>query len=663
MIISIDFETRSTANLPEVGVYKYVEDRQTDVWCMAWKIDDGPVEIWKAGEDFPWDPTEISGAGFSAWNAGFERTVWNAIMSVKHGWPKVPLSMWDDTAAAAAYMALPRALEKAAGVLLGPEFQKDMAGSRLCLQMAKPRKVHPGGSVEWWTSPNKLDSLYAYCKQDVVVESAIREKVWEHFPEEEKEIWRLDQRMNDHGALVDVQSAIAAQALSEVAEGGISRDMNRLTGGVVEACSNTGGLLTWVRSKGLITDTVNREWVRDHMNDPALAKEVREVLALRYAGGKASLGKLKKFIKVPLEGSSRACGLLMYYGADTGRWAGRLIQPQNLPRGEIKINPDSELLYELIREGNEEVITLLYGAPMTVISAALRGLFRAPPKHDLISVDYASIEAAVLAWLAGEQRVLDILGGHGKVYEDMASQIYGIPIDQVTGSQRANGKVGVLGCGYQMGWETLMGYGAGMGIIITEEEAKAIVNGYRALNPNIRNFWPRLNNAAIQAVAKPNQRVHVGKVSFIQKGWYLRMRLPSGRELFYADPTLVQKALPWTLDREKYPAGPEYQTCVKIWHVSSLNYKWQPRILYGGLLAENATQAVARDVMVTGMVALDKHPDYTPILTVHDEIIMEVPSNTGSLEEVMTLMTTLDPWAEGLPISASGWRGTRYRKD
>ena len=659
MIISIDFETRSVVDLRAVGVYKYAEHPQTDVWCMAWKVDDGPVEIWKAGEPYPF--ARRRGVRFSAWNAGFERTIWNQIMAKRYGWPKAPLRMWDDTAAAAAYLALPRSLEMAAGVLLGEAFQKDMAGSRLCLQMARPRKTHPDGSVEWWTAQNKLDSLYAYCQQDVVVESAIREKVWEHFPESEQDVWRLDQRMNDRGALVDVQSALAAQSIAKGAEEEISREMSELTGGEVSACSNTSELLTWVKKLGMVTDTVKREWVQAHMDDPEAPESVRKVLRLRFAGGKTSTAKLKKFVGVACS-DLRARGLLMYYGANTGRWAGRLIQPQNLPRGEVKLDPDSELLYELIREGQPEVIELLYGPAMTVISSALRGLFRAPEGSDLMSVDYSSIEASVLAWLAGEERILKIMRGHGLVYEDMASKIFGVPIDQVSKHQRASGKVGVLGCGYQMGWETLMAYGAGMGVPLTEREARDIVSEYRSLNSKISGLWPNLNSAAIKAVAKPNYRVHVGKLSFIRKGWFLRMMLPSGRELFYADPTLTSRPLPWTLDREKYPDGPQYQTCVKIWHVG-LNYRWRPRMLYGGLLAENATQAVARDVMVTGMFALESHPDYTPILTVHDEIIMEVPTERGSLAEVTTLMTTLEPWAEGLPISANGWRGTRYRKD
>jgi DNA polymerase len=312
-------------------------------------------------------------------------------------------------------------------------------------------------------------------------------------------------------------------------------------------------------------------------------------------------------------------------------------------------------MFDLIAKARGDVLELTYGAPITVVSAALRGLFIASEGNEFIGADYSSIEARVLAWLAGEEAALDIFRSHGKVYEDFAAKIFGVLMEDVTKDQRAHGKVGVLGCGYQMGWKTLMAYAEGMGIILTEQEAKDIVYGYRDLNPFTVRWWKALNNAAIRAVSKPGSIQTAGRVSFQMKGWFLRMRLPTGRDLFYASPMKTARPLPW--DPEKM------QTVVQIWHVNSKTRQWSPRTLYGGLLAENATQAVARDVMVDGMFALEAAPHYTPVLTVHDEVVSEVPIGEGSVAEAAELMTTLGPWAEGLPIKAAGWRGRRFRKD
>lgn len=655
MNVSIDFETRSTIDLRQVGVYRYAEEPTTDVWCMAYKVEDEPVDIWIEGEDPPeWvfyrgDPRVF------AWNAGFERTIWNRILAKRYGWPHLPLEVWCDTAAAAAYLSLPRALEKAALVLLPEEYQKDMAGSRLCGQMSRPRKIREDGTPIWWDDPKKLRGLYAYCKQDVVAEHAIKGKVWPAFTDAEMRVWRMDQRMNERGVLVDVRAARGAQAIARETESIISQQMSLLTGGEVDAVTNTGDLLKWVRSKGVPTNTVKREWVEEALRSGNIKRCVRDVLQLRYDGGKSSVAKLNKFIGVASLTDDRARGTLFYYGADTGRWAGRLIQPQNLPRGEIPLDMDDDLLWSLIGNGDRETLEILYGPPMTVISSALRGLLVAAPGHDLIAVDYSAIEARVLAWLAGEERLLQIFRTHGKVYEDMASQIFGIPLEEVTKEQRAHGKVGVLGCGYQMGWETLQGHAEGYGMRLTEEEARRIVEGYRGANPAIRRFWSDLNAAAIMAVAQPGTEHFAGRVSLRVEGWFLKMRLPSGRELFYASPRLVQRPLPWNPERT--------QTCAQIWHVNSTTKQWSPRVLYGGLLAENATQAVARDVMVDGMFATQSAGPYNLLLTVHDEIVLEVPTDQGSLQDVERLATTLGPWADGLPISAEGWRGKRYRKD
>jgi len=292
-----------------------------------------------------------------------------------------------------------------------------------------------------------------------------------------------------------------------------------------------------------------------------------------------------------------------------------------------------------------DLIAALYGPPLEVVASALRGMFISPPGRDLIGVDYSSIEARVLAWLAGQEDLIEMFFRGADVYVDMARAI--------GSDNRQLGKVVVLGAGYGMGRRTFRSHAQSWGLDLSEEEAAQAIDAYRAKNHRIRSWWYDLERAALRAVDEPGERISVGPyASFQQRGGFLWLRLPSGRELAYAFPSIVWSETPWG---EEKPA-------VQIWNVNSYTRQWDARTLYGGLIAENATQAVARDVMAEAMVRLEAHPTYDPVLTVHDEVVCEVDRDKGSVDEMVEIMVELPEWATGLPVAAEGWRGTRYRK-
>lgn len=654
--LHIDFETRSLIDLREVGAYRYAQDPSTDVWCMAWRLGKGKIHLWEREDGrlpLPVQQHLEKDGRVYCWNAGFERSIWREIMVRRYGWPAVPLVQWGDTMARAASLGLPLKLGQCAPIF---GLEKDGDGNRLALRMAKPRRIEEDGTVVWWDVPEKRERLGEYCIQDVEVESTIGHALGP-LPPDERQVWEVDQRINDRGVKIDVDLARKAKRIVVLEERRVNRRIRELTDEEVRRVSDHNGIRQWINTQGVKTKTVKRAWLEEVLgNGASLPGDVREVLQLRLDAGRSSTAKLDRFMSVPLLDTLRAHGLLTYHGAATGRWAGRLIQPQNLPRGDW--DADDEVLLELIAGGHRELIRLIYGPPLQAVASILRGLIIAGDGRLLYSVDYKSIEAVVVAWLAGEERLLEVFRTHGLAYEDMATGLYGVDLHDVTKSQRALGKVGVLGCGYQMGAETLQRQAKEQhGLELSLAVCQQIVDTYRQRYYRIPQLWYEFQDRCMEAVRNPGTRIPVaaGKLAFQVRGAFLWMQLPSGRELAYARPHIAMKPMPW--DPE------DIRPAVRVWHLSSYTYQWTTRDLYGGLLAENATQAVARDVMSEAMVELElENPRYDPILTVHDEILSEGPPD-GSVEEIVDTMTRRPAWAQDCPIRAEGWSGRRYKKD
>jgi len=635
MVVSCDFETRSAVDLRKTGVYKYASDPSTDIWCMAYKApwsDD--VQVWLPGDevDAHLEDWIMAGGLLSAWNANFERTIWNEIMVSRYQWPRTSIKQWRCTMAQASAMGLPRALGQAASVL-GVEEQKDKAGAALMLRMARPRKVNADGSYTWWNTKDKLDTLVAYCRQDVRTELSVAETL-NAMPDSERRLYQLDQRINDRGVKVDLDLIERVSKLANDASEQIDAEIKRLTNGQVKAATNAMDLTAWLRGYGLKVNSVDKQTVTRMLGMEGLHPIIKQVLRLRQDGAKSSTAKYEAMVNAA-NADDRMRGLLMYHGAATGRWSGRLVQPQNFPR-PLKKNDELETIIAKLK-ADEDVSE--HGAGTIIASDLLRSTLIAEDGHRLMFADYSAIEARVLAWVAGQTDLVETFRNGGDVYKEMASAIYNINVENVTDGQRQVGKMAILGCGYGMGGKRFAEQCATMGINVDEDEAKRIVSVYREKNNRIAQYWRDSENEFVEMVKG------AGRVGTVP------LPLPSGRSLTYHNPRIIQRETPWGAMRDT----------AQVDTLNSVTRQWVSQIIWGGLLTENVVQATARDLMATAMMALELK-GYNVILSVHDEIISEVPDDFGSLEEMIDIMTHVPAWADGCPINAEGKIGKRYRK-
>lgn len=635
MVVSIDFETRSAVDLRKTGVYKYASDPSTDIWCMAYKApwsDD--VLVWQPGDevDAHLEDWIMAGGLLSAWNSQFERTIWNEIMVGRYKWPATRIKQWRCTMAQASAMGLPRSLGQAAAVL-GVEEQKDKTGAALMLRMARPRKVNADGSYTWWDTKDKVEALVAYCRQDVRTELSVAE-VLNEMPDSERRLFQLDQRINDRGVALDVDLVTRVKNLANNASAEIDAEIQRLTKGQVKAATNGMDLVAWLNSHGIATKSVDKQTVARLLTSDKLHPVIREVLTLRQNGAKSSTAKYDAMLHAVNE-DGRMRGLLVYHGAATGRWSGKLVQPQNFPRPQKKQDELDEIIAKL--KAGEDVSE--HGAGTVLASDLLRSMLVAEDGHRLMFADYSAIEARVLAWVAGQNDLVETFRKGGDVYKEMASAIYNVDVEAVTDGQRQVGKMAILGCGYGMGGKRFAEQCASMGIKVDEDEAKRIVSVYREKNNRIAQYWRDVEQDFVDMVKEAGR---VGTVG---------LPLPSGRSLTYHNPRIIQRETPWGAMRDT----------AQVDTLNSVTRQWVSQIIWGGLLTENVVQATARDLMATAMMALEVK-GYNVILSVHDEIISEVPDNFGSLDEMIDIMTRVPAWAKGCPINAEGKEGKRYRK-
>jgi DNA polymerase len=635
MVVSIDFETRSAVDLRKTGVYKYAADPSTDIWCMAYKApwsDD--VLVWQPGDEVDAYLEDWIRAGglLSAWNANFERTIWNNIMVGCYQWPDTRIKQWRCTMAQASAMGLPRSLGQAAAVL-GVEEQKDKTGAALMLRMARPRKVNADGSYTWWNTKDKVDALVAYCRQDVRTELSVAE-VLNEMPDSERRLYQLDQRINDRGVALDVDLVHRVKALAENARVEIDAEIQRLTKGKVNAATNAMELTAWLNAHGIRAKSVDKQTVGRLLSFDRMHPVIREVLKLRQNGAKSSTAKYDAMLHAVNE-DGRMRGLLVYHGAATGRWSGKLVQPQNFPRPQKKQDELDEIIAKL--KAGEDVSE--HGAGTVLASDLLRSMLVAEDGHRLMFADYSAIEARVLAWVAGQDDLVETFRKGGDVYKEMASAIYNVDVENVTDGQRQVGKMAILGCGYGMGGKRFAEQCASMGIKVDEDEAKRIVSVYREKNNRIAQYWRDVEQDFVDMVKEAGR---VGTVG---------LPLPSGRSLTYHNPRIIQRETPWGAMRDT----------AQVDTLNSVTRQWVSQIIWGGLLTENVVQATARDLMATAMMSLEVK-GYNVILSVHDEIISEVPDNFGSLDEMIDIMTRVPAWAQGCPINAEGKEGKRYRK-
>ena len=665
MKVTIDFETRSAAPLKKCGAAAYAQHPTTEVICLAIKQEDVDPLIWFApkfrgaekffrGDELLVD-VEVEqllwGADIiEAHNAQFEYFIWRYVMT-RYKFPMFDASKLRCSAAKAAMFGLPRDLAGACAAAGVPQ-QKDMEGSRLMMRLCKPRRPHKAEMLAdpdwekklfWYGSPEEFAREGRYCMQDVRAEEALSDALPD-LPEREQKLWQLDLAINDRGILIDRPAVEAILGCVEQHSAALESEFKRMTN--LSSPRQRDATLRLLVGLGVEMDGLTAKDV-----ETALAttenETAKRILQIRKSLSKSSTAKYQAFLDAAGP-DDRVRGSLMYHGASTGRWTGRLIQPQNFPRGSFS---DVEPCIEFFRRGDLESIEMLYGDPMVAASTCIRGMIVPAEGHDFVCADYSSIEGRVLAWLAGEETALEVYRSGRDPYKVAASAIYHVNYDAVEKPQRQIGKVAELALGYQGAVGAFQTMAANYGVTLPESEVREIVAKWRDSRPMTTRYWRELEKACAAAVEDPGAVYTYRTVKFVMRNGFLALRLPSGRCLWYANPRLEDKMMSWG----------ETKTVIAFDGVNSVTRKWGTQYLYGGLLAENVTQATARDLLVSGMFAAEA-AGYRIVFHVHDELVSEVPEGFGSVEEFETLMCALPDWAAGLPIKAEGWRGKRYRK-
>ena len=642
-ILEMDIESFSDVDLIKCGVYAYADSPAFEILLFAYSFDGGETQIidLAQGEKLP---AEVEDAIFdvsvtkTAYNANFERTCLS-----KHFGRYIPPESWHCSAVQAAMLALPRSLEDV-GRVLGLDEQKMKEGKELIKYFCvpcKPTKANGGRTRNLpCHAPEKWELFKTYCKRDVDVEKSIRRKLHNFpIPESEMELYRLDQRINDRGVLVDmglVEQAIACERLHKEV---VTKRAYELTG--LENPNSVAQLKGWLGDMGMEAESLSKKAVAEMIAETD--GEVEELLRLRLLMAKTSVKKYEAMERSVCS-DGRVHGLLQFYGANrTGRFAGRLVQIQNLPQNHI---PDLELARELVKQGRFEDIELLFDSTPNVLSELIRTAFIPKPGCRFVVADFSAIEARVMGWLSGEEWVLDVFRGDGKLYEMTASRMFGIPMAEIgKGSpERAKGKVASLACQYGGSTGALVSMGA-LDMGLTEDELPLLVAAWRKANPHMVQFWWDVDAAAIKAVTE-KQRTKVGRIIFEYKSGILFITLPSGRKLSYVKPRMAVNRF-----------GRDGLTYEGI----SENKKWSRIETYGPKLVENIVQGTARDLLAEAMLRVEKK-GYPIVMHCHDEIIAEVPEGTGSVDEMCEVMAVQPEWAEGLPLRADGYQCNFYQK-
>lgn len=651
-ILHIDIETYSETDLLKCGVYKYVEDPAFEIMLLAYAWDDEPTQIvdLAQGEEIPTDilvalrdPNVLK----MAHNANFERTCLAQALGVA-----MPPEQWECTAVRAATLGLPRALESVGEIVgLSEDKRKMKAGKALVLYFSKPCSptIRNGGRTRNLPrhDPDKWELYRQYCIQDVETERHIHEAL-NKYPEtiaREKELWNLDQKIIEKGALVNMEMVDNIINYYQDHTDNLIERAQEITG--LDNPKSVSQVKGWLEDQGLEVESLNKDTVSELL-DGTDDSEVAEVLQIRQELGKTSVSKYEAMKRAACS-DNRIRGMLLFYGANrTGRWAGRIVQLQNLPRNQMR---DLDLARSIILENDFELLEMLYEAPMDVFSQLIRTALIPAEGHTFVVADYSAIEARVIAWLANEKWRLDVFASHGKIYEASAAQMFGIPIEQITkdSPERAKGKVAELALGYQGAVGALKAMGAEeMGLV--EREIAQLVKSWRNANPAIVSFWRTAERSAKEAILNPGLVIRGPRgLEFEMIRDSLFIKLPSGRRLAYKNAKVVNIG---TKQEIRYDG--QNQT----------TNRWEETQTYGGKIVENITQAVARDCLAEALLALDK-AGYTPSFHVHDEVVIEVPKENvkQAVREITDLMALKLEWTKGLVLTADAFTADYYMKD
>ena len=689
--LHIDIETYCERSLADCGVYRYALDPSFRVLLLAYAVGDEPVQIvdLASGESLPWwmeralsDPFFVK----CAHNASFERVCLSTYLRsrglLRDGeW--LDASQWECSMVKSVSAGLPASLAQV-GEALGLEQQKMIEGRQLITIFSTPHKAgvaslfgSDDGRVLPEYYPDKWAVFKEYCKRDVEVEREIcRQLAWLPTTDQERALYVLDQQINDRGVRVDLEFARKAADLNAAAQEENLREAAALTG--LDNPNSLTQLRGWLSSRlGTTVDTLRKTDLAD-LRSKGLPADVDRVLYLRSEMGKTSNAKYDAMLAVTCD-DGRARGLTQFYGSRTGRWAGRLIQLQNLPQNHLPL-PELAEARHLVKEGDGEGLALCFGNVPDTLSQLIRTAFVPAPGMTFSVCDFSAIEARVLAWLAGEVWVLDVFRKGGDIYCATASQMFHKPVEKhgANAELRQRGKVAVLALGYGGGVKALDAMG-GRRLGMTEAEEADTVAKWREANPSIVRLWGMLEKAARRCVTFRTREV-AGRFVFEMQGETMTILLPSGRTLCYRDMEVYHEQ-PWAYlgkTTSQALASPDYiKKELKARHPEkyydekgsrlrfhSLNQttkKWEWTETFGGKLAENVTQAVARDCLAEVLLRLEKG-GYRPVFHVHDEAICEV-AHEEQLAEIEKLFRIPPKWAEDLPLVGAGYNCSYYYKD
>lgn len=660
--LSIDLETYSDVNLKKAGLYRYVQSPAFEILLFAYSFDGAPTQVidMAQGEKIPLevihaltDPQCLK----HAYNAAFE---WYCLS--KYMGAQLPPSQWRDTMLHGLYAGYTAGLDATGRALGIPEDKQKLATGKALIRYfcvpCKPTKSNGGRTRNYpHHDPEKWELFKTYNGQDVVAEMEIERRLSVFpVPDFVQKQWETDLLINARGVAVDMDFCAGALELGEIIRAQLTDEAVLLSG--LQNPNSVKQLARWLSAEtGDDITTLRKETIKELLGRDN-ADHVQRMLEIRQELGKTSTKKYDA-IEAAVCDDGRVRGLLQFYGANrTGRWAGRLVQVQNLPRTYTE---PLEFARELVKGRKLDALRIVYGSPNDTLSQLIRTAFVAAPGNVLIDADFSAIEARVISWLADEEWRLEVFRTHGKIYEASASQMFGVPLERIKKgnpeySLRQRGKVAELALGYQGGVPAMRQMDTGKLLAdLPDEEIKDIVDKWRNTNPKIRNLWYSFNDAAIRVIQNGGS-LRVRCCTFARECDCIRgttcmtISLPSGRKLYYVEPSVGENR--W--------GGPS----ITYMGVNDKN-KWGRIETYGGKLVENVVQAIARDCLAQAIEHLEA-AGLPVVFHIHDEVVIDTAAfdtNDAMLDKVVKIMSTPIPWAEGLPLGADGWVGAFFKKD
>lgn len=654
--LSIDIETKSSVDITKAGAYRYAQSEDFEILLFACKYDEEDVQLvdLTAGESIPeWILTALMNPNVikHAYNAAFE---WYCLNTAGY---RTPLEQWNCTMIHGLYCGYAAGLD-ATGKAIGlpQDKQKLSTGKALIRYFCTPCKPTKSNGGRSWNlpkhAPEKWELFREYCKQDVVTENEILKRLQAFpVPEEEQRLWRMDILMNAYGVRVDTNLIAGALAIDSHSTECLTAEAFRITG--LSNPNSATQLQQWLSGKGVDIPNLQKATVEEYLQREDLPDDARKILEIRQQLGKTSI---KKYVAMDTAkgADDRVRGLTQFYGANrTGRWAGRLVQLQNLPRNYLKT---LDYARNLVKDKNYDGIKLLYGNVPDTLSQLIRTAFIPSDGNKFVVADFSAIEARVIAWLAGEQWVNEVFATHGKIYEATASQMFHVPIEKIAKgnpeySLRQKGKVATLALGYQGGTAALIAMGA-LNMGLTEEELPDIVQRWRGANPRIRDLWYAVEQAALTTMQTAQPQGIYGLIfryegDLVYGQSFLTVQLPSGRKLFYPKPFLQENQFG--------------KMAIHYYTVGQQTRKWEVASTYGGKMTENIVQAIARDCLAETLKRIDRM-GLQVVFHVHDEVIIDAPASI-TVDEICDLMAEPIPWAPGLILKGAGFESDYYMKD